>query len=73
MEMRKTEVLKDGKWVQCKVKDLKSGDKMRMFESNGDPVKTIDECTEFTCSGDAFFCDTNNQWCVYIDGGDKDQ
>jgi hypothetical protein len=31
-DKRKTEVYKNDEWVQCEMKDLKIGDKFRMFE-----------------------------------------
>jgi len=40
-DLRKIEVLVDGKWEHINLCELKSGDTFRMFESTGEPV--VDE------------------------------
>lgn len=37
-ELRKVERYRDGKWVECKFKDLITGDIFRMFEPDGTEV-----------------------------------
>ena len=56
-EKRKVEVLSDSKypvWLGVEFKELKTGDKFRLFEPNGEPVVLDDGTDVFTCTSDAF-------------------
>jgi len=37
-DLRKVEVLRDNNWTECRLKDVKKGEKFRMFEFDGSPV-----------------------------------
>lgn len=37
-ELRRVEVLKEGKWVQVRMKDLNVGDRFRLFENDNQTV-----------------------------------
>jgi len=37
-ELRRVKVLREGQWVQVRMKELKVGEKFRMFEPDGTPV-----------------------------------
>ena len=38
MDERKIEVSRDDKWVEVQMKDIRKGEKFRMFEPDGKPV-----------------------------------
>ena len=49
---RKTQIFKNGNWVNIEFKELKNGDKFKLFEFNGEEIK--DENTEFIAISDAY-------------------
>lgn len=50
---RYAEVLREGKWLECTMKDLKAGDIFRVFEPDGTPLEANGK-TEFVADCDAF-------------------
>lgn len=61
-QIRTVQIFKDMKWQDISFNDLKSGDKFRMFEPDGDPViNTIDGTTEWVAGSDVYYEDGNYQ------------
>lgn len=60
---RKLEVFRNEAWVESTMKDLKAGEKFRMFEPEGDPV-IFKETTEFTVDADPK--QKNGKWSIEI-------
>lgn len=54
-QTRKTEVFSNDIWSEVEFKDLKRGDRFRLFEPDGERVVTSDGKDEFICTSDAFF------------------
>ena len=63
--MRKTQILKDDKWIPIPFNKLRKGNRFRMFENDNSPVLDSKGEPEWTALSDAFK-DTNGQWTVKI-------
>jgi hypothetical protein len=53
-DMRKVEVLKNGKWQSIEFKDICKGDIFRLFESTGEPVIDNNGKTEFVAKSEPY-------------------
>lgn len=53
-DLRKVEVLKDGKWQEIEFKKIHKGDIFRLFESTGEPVMDNNGKTEFVAKNEPY-------------------
>lgn len=67
IEQRRTEILKDGEWIQCRFRDLKSGDTFRLFEPTGEPVVLRKDKTDFIALSDAYQ-NEDGIWTIEVGG-----
>jgi len=60
---RKLQVFRNNEWIDSTMKDLKAGEKFRMFEPEGDPV-IFKENSEFLVGADPK--EKNGKWSIEI-------
>jgi len=59
---RKTQIFKDGEWVNIKFQELRNGNKFKLFEFNDEEVKDRGGNAEFTAISDAYL--RNEIWVI---------
>ncbi len=65
-QLRKVEVIRDGKWVETPLREVVTGDTFRMFEPDGEPVEDQGQ-REFIASSDAFQISGADHWAVSVE------
>lgn len=55
MLKRKAKILVDGLWIDVSFKDIKMGDKFKLFESDGEQVKDNSGEIEWVAACDPFY------------------
>jgi hypothetical protein len=60
--MRRIEIFWSGNWVEVSFASIKEGDIVRMFESNGTPVRS-EGATNFVAMSDSFY---SEGWETYM-------
>lgn len=70
-ELRKTEVLKEGKWQIVRLQDIKKGNIFKMTELGGTPITTKSGQIEMIAINDAHIShhdsDNTDIWAVRVD------
>lgn len=64
-EFRKVEVLKKGEWKTVRLKEVKKGDRFRLFEPDGTPVLDNKQRAEMIACKDAYL--DGELWTVAAD------
>lgn len=64
---RRTQILKNNKWIDIEFKNLKSGDKFRIFESDGSIVKDKNDNIEFVAISEPYLYPTKEEEVWQID------
>lgn len=73
MDVRRTEVRRNGDWVVVLLKEVRKGETFRMFESTGEPVSmgVDDTRSEYVAASDAYlpgiFDHADGVWSIDVD------
>jgi hypothetical protein len=65
-KLRKVEIKNNNIWEEINFSELKKGDTFRMFEPDGEPVKDLNNKTEFLATSDTYMSEKLQQYTIEV-------
>lgn len=65
-KLRKVEIKNNEEWKEIEFSELKKGETFRMFEPDGEPVKDLNNRTEFLATSDTYMSEELQQYTIDV-------
>lgn len=66
-ETRSAQVWLNEEWIEIKFRDIREGNRLKLFEPDGNPVTNFDEKeVEFIAASDAYWDSENMTWAIEV-------